>query len=210
MFHLLRSAPFVLPWLTVAALVWGTQAFAGQPSSKESPEIKASSGGSASLISACRNEAETQAAPPKRLHSVRWDKTAQPEVVRTRDGPHVVTRVSLTGWARSDDAWVPIAAQCGFEKGRPAFVSLDLAPPSRAAGGLDLSGITTLPKVPVRPEAALPSLSEPPPPTDPPEASGSSTIGPIFRETPSLPPYLNKEQDFLHDHRFGIELRAPF
>lgn len=211
MFHRMRSAPVVLPWLTIAALAWGTEAAAAQPSSKTSPEIDISPARSASLISTCRNEAERRAAPPKGLHSVRWDETAHPQVMRAQTGANVVARVSLAGWARSGDDWVPIAVHCKFEKGQRAVVSVDraLVPPD--GRGLDLSRIPTLPEAPARPDAKLPSISELPALKGPPsEANGSSTIAPTFQETTPVPPYLNKGQDFLHDHRFGIELRAPF
>jgi len=56
----------------------------------------------------------------------------------------------------------------------------------------------------------LPSAPAPPSAADPSTARGSATLAPIFQETPPPAPYINKDQDFLHDHRFGIELRTPF
>lgn len=207
MFHRLRSLPVVLPWLAGVVLFFGTEASAAQQSSQtRAVETDISSARSARVVSVCRNEAERQAAPEKGLHSVQLDKTAHPEVMRSQSGTRDITHMSLAGWARSGNDWVPITAQCEFDKGRPAVVSLDLA---LSAAGLDLSGIGKLPEAPARPEATFPSFSRSPPRTDPSEASGSSTIVPTLRET-DLPPYLNKGQDFLHDHQFGIELRKPF
>jgi len=211
MFHRMRCLPCILPGLVASTLALGSEAVAAQSSSQASTvEIKISSTRSAVLVSACRREAERQAAPAKDLHSIRWDKTAQPKVAGSRSGSRVSESVSLAGWARSGDDWVPITAQCRFDSDRQGVASVDLtqAPPGR--GGLDLSGISTLPQLPTEPEATLPSASAPSPPADPPGTSGSSTIAPIFQATPPPAPYINKDQDFLHDHRFGIELRAPF
>jgi hypothetical protein len=210
-FHRLRCPSVVLPWLTGVALLLGTEAIAAQQLSQSNAvETDISSAWAARLVSACRNEAK-RAAPAKRLHSVQWDKTADPEVMRSKNGARVIAHVSLAGRARSGDDWVPIKAQCEFDKDRPAVVSFDLAPTSLAGVGLNLSGITTLPQVPAQPEATLPSFSRAPPPKDSPKASGSSTIAPTLHEArPDLPPTTDKGQDFLHDHRFGIELRTPF
>jgi hypothetical protein len=212
MFHRLRFASVVLPWLTGAALLLGMDAIAAQQSSPTSAvETDISSARSAPFVTACRNEAERQTASAKGLHSVQWDKTAHPEVMRLQSGSGVATRVSLGGWARSDDGWIPIKAQCEFDKDRPAVVFVDLAPTPLPAAGLDLSAISTLPEALPQPEAILPSSSPSPLPTDPPEASGSSTIAPTLRGSrPDLPPTSDKGQDFLHDHRFGVELRTPF
>jgi hypothetical protein len=207
-----RFAPVVLPWLTGAALLLSAGAIAAQQAPQTSAvETDMSSARAAPLVAACRNEAEKRAAAAKGVHSVQWNKTAPPEVTRSPSGTGVTTRVSLAGWARSGDDWVAITAQCAFDKGRPAVVSLDLAPIALSAAGLDLSGIAPLPDVPAQTEAALPSLSRSPPRTDPPEASGASTVTPTLRKTtPDLPPTITKGQDFLHDHRFGIELQTPF
>ena len=212
MSHRLRFPAVVLPWLTGVALLLGTEAIAAQQSSQTSAlETNISPVGAAPLVAACRHETERRAAPAKGLHSVQWDKTAQPEVMRSQSGTRVITRVSLVGRARSGDDWVPIMAQCEVDKGRPVVVSLDLAPRALPGIGLDLSGITSPPEVPAQPEATLPSFPPSPPRRDPPEPSGSSTIAPTLRKTtPDLPPTINKRQDFLHDHRFGFELQTPF
>jgi hypothetical protein len=208
MVHRLRFPPAVLLWLTGMVVFLGTETTAAQQSSETNAvERNISSARSARLVSACRNEAERQAAPTKGWHSLQWDNTEHPEITRS-DGPRVDAQVSLAGWARSGMSWVSIKAHCAFERGRPAVVSLDLM---LSGMGLDLSGITTVPQVPTQPEATLRSFSQSPPSTDPPETSGSSTIAPTLHETrPDLPPTIDKRQDFIHDHRFGIELRTPF
>jgi hypothetical protein len=209
-FHRLRCLSVVLTWLTGAALLLGTEAIAAQQLSQTNPvEIGISSARAARLVSACRNEAERRAAPAKTLHSIQWG--TNPEVMRSQNGTRTITRVSLAGRARSGDDWVPIKARCEFDKDRLAVVSLDLAPTSPPGVALNLSVVTTLPYVPAQPDPTLPSFFRSPPPTDPPEARGSSTIAPTLHETrPDLPPTTDKGQDFLHDHRFGIELRTPF
>jgi hypothetical protein len=208
MFHRLRFSPAVLLWLTGTVVFLGTDTIAAQQSSETSVvETNVSSARSAHLVSACRDEAERQAARTKGWHSLQWDNTKDPEITRS-DGPRVDAQVSLGGWARSGMSWVPIKAHCAFDQGRPAVVSLDLM---RSEMGLDLSEITTVPQVPMQPEAMLRSFSQSSPSTDPPEASGSSTVAPTLHETrPDLPPTTDKRQDFIHDHRFGIELRTPF
>ena len=212
MLHRLRCPSLVLPCLMAVAVLLGARSSVAQPSPQPSTVgIKISLARSVPLVSACRNEAERQGASTKGLHSIEWDQTAHAEVMRSRSGSRVLSRASLTGWARSGRNWVPIIAQCKFDKGRPAVVSLEFQPTPLSGEGLDLSGISTLPEALAQPEAPLPSFPEPPPPTDPPEASTSSTtIAPIFQETPPVPPSITKDQDFLHDHRFGIELRTPF
>jgi hypothetical protein len=208
MSHRSRVAGLVVLWLAGMALPMGAQAVAEQRSSTTSAvETKISPAAAAPHVSACRNEAVKQAAPAKGLHSVQWDKTAQPEVTKSRSGMHV----SVAGRARSSDGWVPLTAQCEFDRGRLAAVALDLAPALPPGVGLDLSGITPPPQVPTGPEAPSSSGSPWSPRTDPPETSGSSTIVPTLRETrPDLPPTINKRQDFLHDHQFGFRLRTPF
>jgi hypothetical protein len=163
----------------------------------------------ASLVAACRDDAERQAVLAAQRHPVRWDEKAQPTVTTSQSGARAITRVSVAGWARYGDDWVPIIARCEFDKGRPA-VSLDLAPAPLPKVHLDLSGIAPLPASPAEPRPALPSLSLASPATDPPATSGSS-LAPTLGKTPSeVPPALNKDQDFLHHHWFGVELHTPF
>src|ERR1700730_14066566 len=150
MSHRSRVAGLVLFWLAGMALPMGAQAVAEQRSSTTSAvETKISPAAAAPLVSACRNEAVKQAAPAKGLHSVQWDKTAQPEVTKSRSGMHV----SVAGRARSSDGWVPLTAQCEFDRGRLVAVALDLAPALPPGVGLDLSGITPPPQVPTGPQA---------------------------------------------------------
>jgi len=209
--HRMRFSLCLLPGLVAVALAWGSAAIAAQsPAQASAVEIKISPARSALLVSACRSEAERQAAPPRGLHSIRWEKTAHPEVAGSRNGSRVFERISLAGWARSGDDWVPITVRCRFDSERPGVASIDLTPAAPVGGGLDLSGISVLPQLPTQPQAALPSVSEPPSAADPSTARGSATLAPIFQETPPPAPYINKDQDFLHDHRFGIELRTPF
>ena len=98
------------------------------------------------------------------------------------------------------------------DKGRQAIVSLDSAPLPRHPAGLDLSGITPLLKTPAQPEPTSRSSSLSSSRTDLPEESGSSSIEPILRKIPSdvVPPTLYKGENFLRDHRFGVELQTPF
>ncbi len=209
MFHRMRTLPLILPWLTGATSVLASAAIAGQsPSQASSVEI--SPARSAVLVSACRSEAEKQAVPARGLHAIRWDKAAPPEVTGSRSRSRVLASVSLAGWALSGDDWVPITAQCRFDGDRRGVASVDVLAAPLAGRGLDLSGITTLSELPAQPGATLPSDSAAPPPSDPSKTSGSPTLAPIFQQTAPPAPYINKDQDFLHDHRFGIELRTPF
>lgn len=203
--YLLRFCATVWPSLTGIALVLASGALAAQQSPATSTvEIQNSIPRVAALVSACRDEAETQG-----RHALRWDAAAQPQVTRSRSGARAVTGVSVAGWARYGDDWVPIIARCAFDKGRPT-VSLDLAPAPLPMVHLDLSGIAPPPDSPGEPQPTLPSLSLSSPPTDPPANSGSS-LAPTLGRTPSeVPPAINKDQDFLHHHWFGVELHTPF
>ncbi|HUH83465.1 MAG TPA: hypothetical protein VLX85_02585 [Stellaceae bacterium] len=210
-FHRRRFSRGLLAWLAAGTLLWCSEAVAAQsPSQGSAVEIRVSSARSAVLVSACRREAERHAAPPRDLHSIRWERAAHPQVAGSRSGSRVIESVSLAGWARSGDDWVPITAQCRFDSDRRGVASVDLSPVAPVKGGLDLSEISALPQLRTQPDAALPSAAEPPPPADAPDTSGSSKIAPIFQQTAPPAPFLNKDQDFLHDHRFGIELRTPF
>jgi hypothetical protein len=211
MSHRPPVAGLVVLCLAGMALPMGAKALAEQRSSTTSAvETKISPAAAAPHVSACRNEAVKQAAPAKGLYSVQWDKTAQPEVTKSRSGLRVIMHVSVAGRARSSDGWVPLTAQCEFDRGRLAAVALDLAPALPPGVGLNLSGITPPPEVPTEPGASPPG-SPWSSRTDPPETSGSSRIVPTLRETrPDLPPTINKRQDFLHDHQFGFRVQTPF
>lgn len=203
--YLLRFCATVSPGLTGTALFLASGALAAQQSPTTSRvEIQTSIPHVAALVSACRDEAEKQG-----RHALRWDAAAQPRVMSARREDRAIADVSVAGWARYGDDWVPIVARCAFDKGRPA-VSLDLAPAPLPKVHLDLSGITPPPDSPGEPQPTLPSLSLSSPPTDPPATSGSS-LAPTLGKTPSeVPPAINKDQDFLHHHWFGVELHTPF
>jgi hypothetical protein len=203
--YLLRFCATVPPLLTGTALFLASGALAAQQSPPTSTvEIQTWIPRVAALVSACRDEAEKQG-----RHALRWDAAAQPRVRSARNGAHAVTDVSVAGWARYGEDWVPIVARCAFDKGRPA-VSLDLAPAPLPKVHLDLSGIAPLPQSPGEPQPTLPTLSLSSPATDPPATSGSS-LAPALGKTPSeVPPAINKDQDFLHHHWFGVELHTPF
>ena len=147
----------------------------------------------------------------KEVHQVRWDETAPPKVTRRNSGVRAVVQVSIEGWARGGEDWVPITARCRFDGGRPIVspvVSIDLAPLSVPGQRLDLSGITPFLSAPAQPAATLSRIS--PPPADPPATSGSS-LAPTLGKTPlDAPPPGEKNQDFLHRHWFGIELQSQF
>jgi hypothetical protein len=187
----------------------GVEAVAEQRSSTTSAvETKISPAAAAPHVSACRNETVNQAAPAKGLYSVQWDKTAQPEVTKSRIGTRVIMHVSVAGRARSSDGWVPLTAQCEFDRGRLAAVALDLAPALPPGVGLNLSGITPPPEVPTGSEAPSSPGSPWSPRTDPPETSGSSTIVPTLRETrPDLPPTINKRQKARFSARSPVRLQ---
>ena len=203
--YLLRFCATVSPSLTGIALVLTSGALAAQQSPATSMvEIQNSIPHVAALVSACREEAEKRG-----RHALRWDAAARPQVTRSRSGARAVTEVSVSGWARDGDDWVPIVARCTFDNGRPA-VSLALVPAPLPKVHLDLSGIAPPPDSPGEPQPTLPSLSLSPPATDPPATSGSS-LAPTLGKTPSeVPPAINKDQDFLHHHWFGVELHTPF
>jgi hypothetical protein len=208
--YLLRFCATVSPGLTGIALLLASGTLAAQQSPTASQvETRTSIPHLASLVSACRSDAERQAASADRRHPLRWDEQAQPRVTRSQSGPRAITRVALAGWARYGDDWVPIIARCEFDKGRPA-VSLDLAPAPLPRVHLDLSGIAPLPASPGERRPTLPAISLASPQPDPPATSGSS-LAPTLGKTPSgVPPAISKDQDFLHHHWFGVELQTPF
>jgi hypothetical protein len=208
--YLLRSATSVSPWLTGIALLLASGTLAAQQSPPTSAiETKTSIPRVTSLVSVCRKAAERRAVAAEQSHPVRWNETARPKVTRSGSGARASTHISLAGWARYGDDWVPIVARCDFNKGSPV-VSLDLAPAPLPRPPLDLSGITPPPESPGQLRPTLPSISLSSPPTDPPASSGSS-LAPTLGKTPSeVPPAINKDQDFLHHHWFGVELQTPF
>jgi hypothetical protein len=206
--YLLRFCTTVSPWVAGTALFLTSGTLAAQQSRATSTvEIQTSIPRVASLVSACRDEAEKQAVSAR--HPLRWDAAARPQVTRERSGARAIADVSIAGWARYGDDWVPIIARCAFDKGRPV-VSLALVPAPLPKVHLDLSGIAPLPDSPGEPQPTLPAISLSSPPTDPPATSGSS-LAPTLGKTPSeVPPAINKDQDFLHHHWFGVELHTPF
>jgi hypothetical protein len=206
--YLLRFCATVSPWLAGIALFLASGTLVAQQSPATSTvETKALIPSVASLVSACRGEAETQGVSAH--HPLRWDGAAQPQVTRLRSAAHAMTDVSVAGWARYGDDWVPIVARCAFDKGRPV-VSLEVAPAPPPKMHLDLSGIAPLPASPGDSQPTLPAISLSTPPTEPPATSGSS-LAPTLGKTPSgVPPAFNKDQDFLHRHWFGVELNTPF
>jgi hypothetical protein len=206
--YLLRFCATVSPWLAGTALFLASGTLAAQQSPATSTvETKTSIPGVASLVSACRGEAETQGVSAH--HPLRWDATAQPQVTRLRSSARAMTDVSVAGWARYGDDWVPIVARCAFDKGRPV-VSLELAPAPLPKVHLDLSGITPPPDLNGETQPTLPAISLSSPPADPPATSGSS-LAPTLGKTPSgVPPAFNKDQDFLRRHWFGVQLNTPF
>jgi hypothetical protein len=204
--YLLRFCVAVSPGLTGIALLLVSGTLAAQQSPATTVQTKTPAAHVAALVSACRDDAERQAVSGQPL---RWNEKAQPLVTTSRSGARAITRISVAGWARHGDDWVPIIARCEFDKGRPA-VSLDLAPAPLPRVHLDLSGIAALPASPSEPRPTLPSISLSSPATDPPASSGSS-LAPTLGKTPSgVPPAINKDQDFLHHHWFGVELHTPF
>jgi hypothetical protein len=205
--YLLRFCATVSPWLAGIALLFVSGTLAAQQSPTASMiETKTPIPHVAALVSSCRDEAEKQAVSG---YPLRWNETAHPQVTTSRSGARAITRVSVAGWARHGDDWIPIIARCEFDKGRTA-VSLDLAPAPLPRVHLDLSEIAPLPASPAEARPTLPSISLSSPATDPPATSGSS-LAPTLGKTPSgVPPAINKDQDFLHHHWFGVELHTPF
>lgn len=197
-----RSPAAVLPWLAGIALLLTSEAAGAQHSQADSkvatlpPTVRLDR-----LVSACRNAAERRAAVAKQSRPLRWDDTTRPEVISSKRGPRsAALTISIKGWARHGDAWVPIIAQCRFDdRGRPV-ASLELAPTAVPGATLDFSGIAPLAEPP---QAMLPRLS--PPQADSPAASGSA-LAPTMGKTTEDP----KNEDFLHNHWFGLELQGQF
>lgn len=197
----------IMPWLAGVALLLVGEAMAAQQSPASADGTTVSISRLDPMVSACRTEAARRAALADQLHPVRWDETARPKVRRLKSGARAVVQVSIDGWARHGDDWVPIIARCQFDNGRPV-VSLDVAPSPVSGQRLDLSGIAPLASDPAEPVATTPTIS--PPPTDPPATSGSS-LAPTLGKTPlEAPPPAYKNQDFLHRHWFGVELQSQF
>jgi len=206
--YLLRFCATVSPWLAGTALFLASGTLAAQQSPTTSTvETRTSIPRIASLVSACRDEAEKQAVSAR--HPLRWDAAAEPRVTRAPNGDRAETEVSVAGRARYGDDWVPIIVRCTFDRGR-MDVSLALAPAPLPKLHLDLSGIAPPPAPADETQPTLPAISLSSPPSDAPATSGSS-LAPTLGKTPSgIPPAINKDQDFLHHHWFGVELHTPF
>jgi hypothetical protein len=197
-----RSPAAVLAWLAGAALLLISEAAGAQHSQADSKVAAIPSTVRLDrLVSACRKAAERRAALAKQLHPLRWDDTTRPDVTRAKRGPRSIAQtISIKGWARDGDGWIPIIAQCQFDDRNRPVVSLN--PVAIPGTALDFSEIAPLPETPAH-QATLPRIS--PPQTDSPATSGSA-LAPTMGKTTEDP----KNEDFLHNHWFGLELQGQF
>jgi hypothetical protein len=156
------------------------------------------------IDAACRADADQRARSEWRLQAVQWIE-GPAKVAAAPSESHAVTRVEISGRARSAGGWVRLTANCTYAKGRPAVVLIGTEP----APALDLSGVAPLPTPPRDVTAPQGLAAAPGTPAE--EPSPTVRLTPTLKELPFDPLTNNaRRQDFIGSHEFAIKLQTPF
>jgi hypothetical protein len=212
-----------LPAAWLAAIIGASAAATAQaadPGARWHRIERYAKSGVSATIAACLVDAEDRARAEGKLGAIEWtapdraasvSTTAKPATRRAPD-----TRVEVDGVGRDEatGGWTPLKARCAYREGRLTTVAIEsLPPPSTQPPSLDLGLKPPVDATTGSESAALagaPSGGESSASSRTGNGGGSaSSLRPTLRRLPVDTP-IREPQNFLSDHRFGVELKSRF